>query len=322
MKICFVHSGIIPPKTYGGTERILYWLIKELSLMGVDVTLIGHPRSDLSQIGGTLIPWEGGDWSTLVPSNIDLLHLFLTPSEEIQKRFPVLVTIHGNGKPGERFIPNTLFLSKKHAENHGASHFVYNGIDFADYPYLPGKKLANNNYLFLAKASWKVKNLRDCIRACRKNHRHLHIAGGRTWFPSRYLHNHGMIGQEKKLELLRLVDGLLFPVRWHEPFGVAVIEAMSQGVPVYASPFGSLPELISPESGRIASNYQELEDLLAAPPSFDPLVIRHYAEEKFSARTMAQNYCNYYQRVIGGEILHSEAPISRCKNSAEILLDF
>lgn len=322
MKVCFVHSGIIPPKTYGGTERILYWLIKELGKIGVQVYLIGHPLSDLSRIGGTLIPWTGGEWLELVPKDTDLLHLFLTPSAEVLKRFPTLVTIHGNGKAGEEFIANTVFLSRIHAENHGASHFVYNGIDFDDYPFDPKKKLNHENYLFLAKASWKVKNLGHCIRACRKTKRHLHIAGGRSWLPSGFIHNYGMIGQQTKLDLLRKMDGLLFPVRWHEPFGVAVIEAMSQGVPVYASCYGSLPELVGQGTGVILHSYDELVSALLANHTFDPTYIRQYAEENFSSQVMASNYYRYYQRVIAGEVLHSNPPISRCKNSAEILLDF
>ncbi len=258
----------------------------------------------------------------MVPSDTDLLHLFLTPDQEVLNRFPTLVTIHGNGKAGEQFIPNTLFLSRVHAENHGATHFVYNGLDFDDYPYMDNKKLAHDNFMFLAKASWKVKNLRHCIEACRKNKKHLHIAGGRSWWPSLYIHNYGMIGQEKKLELLRKMDGLLFPVRWHEPFGVAVIEAMSQGVPVYASSYGSLPELVAPGTGLILHNHQQLIEALSNPQHFDPLFIRRYAEDNFSSRKMAQNYLSYYQRVISGEVLHPEPPMSRCKNSAEILLDF
>lgn len=124
------------------------------------------------------------------------------------------------------------------------------------------------------------------------------------------------------MELLRQMDGLLFPVRWHEPFGVAVIEAMSQGVPVYASCYGSLPELVAPGTGLILQNHQQLIEALAEPKQFDPQYIRTYAEEHFSSRQMAQHYLNYYHRVIAGEILHPTPPISKCKNSAEILLDF
>ncbi len=322
MKVCFVHSRPIPPATYGGTERILYWLIKELTKLGVECFLIGHKDSDLSGIGGKLIVQTEEDWRKHIPYNIDLLHLFLTPDSSITDQFPTVVTIHGNGKPGEKFIQNTLFLSEKHAYNHGAEAFVYNGIDFSDYPYVPKRVPDWKNFMFLAKASWKVKNLSHCIKSCRGAKKHIHIAGGRSYVPSRYVHNYGMIGQEKKLELLRSVDALLFPVRWHEPFGVAVIEAMSQGVPVIGSPYGSLPELIPEGTGIICQNYEELRAVVRDHHSFAPDLIREYAEKNFSSQVMASNYLKYYQRVLAGEKINSKLPETRCKNSAEKLLVF
>lgn len=322
MKVCFVHSRPIPPSTYGGTERILYWLIKELTLLGVECFLIGHKDSDLSRVGGTLIVQTNDDWRTHIPKDIDLLHLFLTPDSSITDNYATVVTIHGNGKPDEVFNRNTLFLSEKHAANHGATAFVYNGIDFEDYPYVSRKTADWKDFMFLAKASWKVKNLSHCIKACRSNKKHLHVAGGRSYFPSRYVHNYGMIGQEKKLELLRSVDGLLFPVRWHEPFGVAVIEAMSQGLPVVGSPYGSLPELIRKGSGLICENFSQLKEIIKENHRFDPEFIRNYAETNFSSRVMAESYLEYYKKALRGDVINDSAPITRCKNSAEKLLVF
>ncbi|MCK5883084.1 MAG: glycosyltransferase [Bacteriovoracaceae bacterium] len=322
MKVCFVHSRPIPPSTYGGTERILYWLIKELTLLGVECFLIGHKDSDLSMVGGTLIVQTDADWRKHIPTNIDLLHLFLTPDSSITDQYATVVTIHGNGRPDEVFSQNTLFLSEKHAANHGSTAFVYNGIDFEDYPYAPKKIRDWSNFMFLAKASWKVKNLSHCIKACRSNRKHLHVAGGVSYFPSRFVHNYGMIGQEKKLELLRSIDGLLFPVRWHEPFGVAVIEAMSQGVPVVGSPYGSLPELISEGSGLICENLSQFKEAIKNNHKFDPDFIRDYAETNFSSVVMAKNYLEYYKKALRGEKINQSQPVTKSKNSAEKLLVF
>ena len=68
MKILFQHDGIIPVKTYGGTERILYWLMKELSILGHEVYLIVHPQSQVKDIGVRLIEMTHEDWvSSSVP---------------------------------------------------------------------------------------------------------------------------------------------------------------------------------------------------------------------------------------------------------------
>lgn len=323
MKILFQHHTAVPVKTYGGTERILMWLMKELVLLGHEVVLIGHPDSIVDDIGVELIPNidKLEDWRPLIPSDVDILHVFHTPN--VEYNFPYVVTIHGNGKPGEVFDINTIFLSKKHAENHNAKTYVYNGLDFSEYPFNEKKSLNWNNFMFLAKASWKVKNLKNCVKACKKNKKHLQIAGGKKISFSKYIHSHGMIGQEKKIELLRSVDALLFPVRWHEPFGVAVVEAFSQGVPVIGTPFGSLPELISDEAGMICETYDEFEKELSGPSKiYDPSKIRAYAENKFSSKNMALNYIDCYEKVLKGDSLNDDIPRSIGEVDAEKVLPF
>src|SRR5690606_25353996 len=115
-----------------------------------------------------------------------------------------------------------------------------------------------NDFLFLAKASWSVKNLKSCTRVARKLHKKLHIAGGRYIWPSRFIKSHGMVGGTEKLQIINTCNALLFPVRWHEPFGIAIIEAMACGLPVIGSCYGSLPELIQSDSGKIVQSEKEL----------------------------------------------------------------
>ncbi len=324
MKIVFEHSGILPVKLYGGTERIIYWLMKELVKLGHEVCLIGHPDSEVEDIGVKLIPnEEDQNWKLKIPHGTDVIHTFYSTDQE-EIGIPTLVTIEGNGRPGEEFPKNTVFVSKKHALNHGSEHFVYNGLDLDEYPFDPSKKkLEWNNFAFLAKASWKVKNVNDCIKACKKNKRHLHIAGGRKWTLNPYIHSYGMIGQDKKIPLLQKCDALLFPVRWHEPFGIAVIEAMALGCPVIGSAYGSLPELISECSGRVVNNYKELEDVVGQLGNiFNPIEIRNYVETKFSSSQMALKYIEYYNKIISGQWVNEKRPKAQFVKPAESPLDF
>ncbi|RLA61723.1 MAG: glycosyltransferase family 4 protein [Epsilonproteobacteria bacterium] len=306
MKILFNHPEVVPVKRYGGTERILYWLMKELVLLGHEVVLVGNPKSQVKEIGVELIPHES-DWRYLIPSDVDILHLFISPHLKFDQ--PLMVTLHGNGQVGESFHQNTVFLSRKHAENHGSKEFVYNGIDLSEYPAPLKKKLGWDKFLFLAKASWKVKNLKDCIKACKTNEKYLEVAGGKGFSLSSYIHYNGLVDQVKKLELLNEIDALLWPVRWHEPFGVAVIESMALGAPVISSRYGSLPELINEKTGILCDNYFEFEKAVGlAENTFDQEYLRHYVESNFTAKIMAENYLKYYQRVIDGEALNPTNP--------------
>lgn len=324
MKIVFSHNGVLPVVGYGGIERILFWHMAELARMGHQVVLIGHPDSKVKEHGIELIPMKGTnlEWVEQVPQDADIIHL--SYNYRVPGKIPTIITVHGNGQVGEVFDKNAVFVSKKHAEIHGSDQFVHNAIDLSEYPYYPKATREWKNFLFLAKASWRVKNLKDSVRAARKNKKHLHVAGGRWWGLSRYVHNHGIVGGDDKMSIIRSCDFMVFPVRWQEPFGIAVIEAMSQGLPVIGSPYGSLPELITKETGFIAKNAQELEALVAGDHSleFNPDVIRKYVEDNFNVRKHAEKYLGLYQRVINGESLNAKNPTYQFNQRAEDLLPY
>lgn len=324
MKIVFFHHEALPVTGYGGTERILFWHMVELARKGEKVVLVGHPDSKVQDYGIELIPFrdEPELWARIIPKGTDIIHLPF--NAKIAGDIPTINTVHGNGKIGELFTENSVFVSKKHAEIHGSQQYIHNAINFNEYPFYPKEKREWNKFLFLAKASWKVKNLNHAVKACRHSSKHLQVAGGRWWGLSRYIHNHGIVGGEEKLNLIRQSDALLFPVRWHEPFGIAVIEAMSQGLPVIGSPYGSLPELISKESGFIAHNYDELQNFVKEnhSGSFDPYSIRQYAEARFGISMYTEKYLELYKKVIRGEKLNSSPPTYQLLQRAEELLPF
>ncbi|MDD0852567.1 glycosyltransferase [Halobacteriovorax sp. GB3] len=324
MKIVFVHMGVLPVKTYGGTERILFWHMKELVRQGHQVALIGNKNSEVTKYGIDLIPLEAKDeqlWPTLIPNDADLVHLQWNWQQELG--IPHVCTVHGNGKPGETFYKNTVFVSKRHAQNHQSKSYVHNAIDFEEYPFEAPKKQKWDEFLFLAKASWRVKNVKHAVKACKKAKKILHIAGGKVLSFSKYIKNEGFVGGQKKLDLIRQSDALVFPIRWEEPFGIAVIEAMSQGRPVVVSPYGSMKELVTPEVGFICNNYLELEQVIIQNENnFDPLIIREYAEEHFSINLYTQRYVELYKKVVAGRSLNDQNPHFPGPKRAEDLLPF
>lgn len=320
MKITLEHAGVLPVTHYGGTERIIYWLMKGLVEAGHEVNLISIKESEaVKKIGVNLVIKKNEDWRFDIPKNTDVVHTFYTPKIS---EFPHLVTIQGNGVPGEKFIKNTVFVSQKHAQNHGAESFVYNALDLAEYPYVKKNSHHWKNFLFLAKASWKIKNLAHCVQSCKKANKHLHIAGGRWWGLSRFIHSHGMVDQSQKNKLMDQCDALLFPVRWHEPFGIAIIEAMARGLPVIGSPFGSLPELITSEVGVICKSYDDLLKTVSRGENhFNADKIRSTVEEKFSHKIMTKNYVGFYEKVLKGETFNQNEPMAKftVRADAELL---
>jgi glycosyltransferase involved in cell wall biosynthesis len=328
MKIVFFHAGLLPVKKYGGIERLIYWHMIELVKQGHHVTLIGHPNSQVEDKGIKLIPYnpkKDPDFENYIPDHSDIIHLAC--NYKMRTNIPTLITIHGNGQIGEVFHPNTVFVSKNHATNHGSKQFIYNALDFTEYPYEGPQKDKKNSwkkFLFLAKASWKVKNLKHCVNAAKKTKKHLHILGGRSFWPSQFIHNYGIVGGTLKLETMKQCDALLFPVRWHEPFGLAMIEAMAMGLPVIGSSFGSLPEILSPRVGILCKNYDEFQNVLnSSRPSFlNADEIRSYVEERFSIKTYTSQYIELYGQVLKGLSLSPNPPTLLSKKSPQDLLPF
>jgi glycosyltransferase involved in cell wall biosynthesis len=108
----------------------------------------------------------------------------------------------------------------------------------------------------------------------------------------------GEVGDAEKGEFLKDAIGLLFPINWPEPFGLAMAEALACGTPVIARPKGSVPEVI--EHGRTGFICPDIEAMVEACQHLDQLSraeCRRVAEDRFSARAMAEGYLRVYQTV-------------------------
>jgi glycosyltransferase involved in cell wall biosynthesis len=102
-----------------------------------------------------------------------------------------------------------------------------------------------------------------------------------------------------KVALLQNARATLFPIEWEEPFGLVMIESMACGTPVIATRCGAVPEVIEEgRSGVIVDDYREMVDAIGAADDLDPVECRRYAEERFSAVRMVDDYEAVYQRVV------------------------
>jgi glycosyltransferase involved in cell wall biosynthesis len=307
MKIVHVIWTQFPIRDYGGTERVCYWLAKAQAEMGHEVFVMCKPGSKLSFAKTLELPDHLTELDPLLPAGTDIVQLYGTPKYKI--RSPYLVNIGGNGEAGEEFSPNTVFVSRNHAERHGWTEFVYNGIDLSEYPIQTAKE---NYLLFLAKASWRVKNLKGAIEIARKAKVPLEIAGGSAPFWQNWrggVHSNGMVGGAHKLQLLQKAKALLFPVLWDEPFGLAVIEALACGTPVIATPRGSLPEIVDSSCGKLDDSISGLVRAVEEA-RYDPDQCRARVENKFTHLHMAESYLFYYKKILSDGKLREGFPIT------------
>lgn len=311
MNILIQHNALLPVSQYGGTERVVWWLGKQLHQLGHQVTFLVKEGSTCPF--AKVLPYnEQKSVDEQVPDGIDLVHLNST-YEATQK--PQVVTVHGNPHESEKLAINSIFVSQNHAERYGAKAFVHNGLDFDDYG-KPDLNLPRKHLHFLAKAAWRVKNVKGAIEISRRSHHKLIVMGGTRlnlkmgfrFTPDLHVKFYGMVGGEQKLSLLNQSKALLFPVLWHEPFGIAITESLYMGAAVFGTPYGSLPELVTDEVGFLSNHKSELVEQLLNVDHFSPKRCHEYAQDVFSARAMAEKYIGYYESVLAGKPLNSQPP--------------
>ena len=85
-------------------------------------------------------------------------------------------------------------------------------------------------------------------------------------------------------------------MRWHEPFGLAIIESLYYGCPVVGTPYGSLPELVNKQIGFLSIHKSELLQALENIQAFDSVLCHETALENFNSRKMAMAYLEKYSR--------------------------
>jgi len=306
MRILIVNDTLLPAHLYGGTERVIWWLGKELVRLGHQVTFLAKEGSTCP-FGKMLFYNPQVPLNDQIPADIDVIHLNFQPQEQIIK--PYLITHHGNFHDRDEFDINTVFVSRNHAERNGSTRFVHNGLDPEEYGEV---NLAQNRkyLLFLAYAKRPAKNLKHCSLITRKTGNVLAVVGGKgTWWRWRpWMDYKGFLGGEEKNAVLRDSKALLFPVRWHEPCAITLLEALYFGLPVFGTTYGCLPEIVTPEAGFLSNSVSALIEAVKDLDRYNPRRIHEYACDKFSAKRMTQDYLKLYEQVLNGQSLNPQPP--------------
>ncbi|RUM40050.1 MAG: glycosyltransferase family 4 protein [Desulfocapsa sp.] len=315
MKILIVANGTIPVRLYGGTQRVVWGLGKELAKSGHRVSYLVAPDSscDFAEI----LPFD----ATLpihkqIPPDTEIIH-FNVPTLGLEKlKTPYIITMHGNINSLHEFDQNTIFISADHAARYGSDCYVHNGLDWNEYT-KPSMTATRRYFHFLGKAAWRIKNVRGAIDIIKRTKKEkVKILGGvrfnlnmglRFTFTPR-AQFYGMVGGKEKDKLLQHSKGLLTPVRWHEPFGLSVIESLFYGCPVFGTPYGALPEIVAKDVGFLSKNCDEIAQELLDIDHYSNRYCHDYAVENFNAAKMADSYVVKYEQVLAGEKLNARSP--------------
>jgi len=313
MKICIVIDCLLPAYLYGGSERVVVWLARGLQELGHKVVFIAKKGSALD-FAEVIELDKAKPIDLQVPLDTDIVHLHT--DMDFPERFKACMTIHGNTSIARSFHPNTIFCSQKHAHNHGGEAFVHLGLDPREYGAPNYSRSTNAPLIFLGKAAWRLKNVKGAISVARSANKEICILGGtrlnfkmgfRFTF-DRHAHFYGMVGGEEKNAILRNASGLVFPVLWDEPGATAVVESLYFGLPIFATPYGCMPELVPSQVGRLSNIAEELAVAASTSEKFDPRVIHAWWSSGFTYLHMASKYLKYYESILDGQNLH-DAPL-------------
>ncbi len=307
MHVVHVSRWRLPVQGYGGVPRAVFWLAKAQVEQGDRVTILAPKGTECP--GATIIELPAGqaDYSPYIaatlPADADILHLHHLPT--VEPPIPWVLTSQGNS-PGElQYMPNKIYISGNHARRGGATAFVYNGIDPEEFIYREQK---DDYFLFLSKVSRRVKGVDVALRLARQMGFRLLVAGG-TRFSLRKtgglldsllgnVHFCGEVSGRRKAELIAGARALIFPIRWEEPFGLVVTEALVSGTPVITTPRGSMPELVTPDVGFLCNSYDEMVAAIQRIGEIDPATCRRRVLENFTNHHSAEGYRRYYREAI------------------------
>jgi glycosyltransferase involved in cell wall biosynthesis len=327
----------IPPKYYGGTERIVSYLTEELVRQGHEVTLFGSgdsvtkarliaPCRQALRLDATCLDqlsqhtlmleqvFERVREFDIIHFHIDYLHFPLCR----RHAGPHLTTLHGRLDIADIFplfrefrdmpvisISNTQRRPLPWLNWQGT---VYHGLPENLYRFHPGQ----GDYLaFLGRIS-PEKRVDRAIEIARRAGIPLRIAAkvsdkDREYFEKTIqpmlndplVEYIGEIGEGEKNAFLGNARALLFPIDWPEPFGIVMIEAMACGTPVIAWPMGSVPEVMEQEgAGFIVNSVEEAAAAVGRCDGLNRGRCREIFEERFTAARMARDYLRLYEGLL------------------------
>lgn len=323
----------VPPRLYGGIERIVDMLARGLMQRGHDVTLFANPASTVMC---RVLPYPGATsqnrihtisnmWhvsKTIRRGHYDVVHSFarlayLMPL--LPLRIPKIMSYQRAVTPrtvrfGNLFSRGTLSFTACAAhlmrqwEGDSNFHLVYNGVPLETYQYRAGVD-ADAPLIYLGRVE-EIKGVHLAVEVAKRSGRRLIIAGNvpqgehqQRYFAERIqphidgktVEHVGAVDDAQKSHLLGRSAAMLMPLLWEEPFGIVMAEALACGTPVIGLRRGSLPEIVQQGiNGFVCDSVDQMVAAVSRVAEIDRRECRRVAEERFSDRVIVDCYERLY----------------------------
>lgn len=316
MHILLCNDAPVTVFACGGTERVMWDLAKNLVTKGHQISFLA-PKNSHCPFARILPLNHTQALQDQIPDDVDLVHFNFNPGPDFECAKPWFMTQHGNFIPDDFLPTNTISVSSNHAQRHGAQCYVRNGLDWQAYGLVNFLTQRRHHY-FLGKAAWRLKNVQSAINEAKQANipfivmggTRLNLKRGFRFNGSRKVTFLGMVGGELKFDTLQHSKGLVFRVRWHEPFGLAIIESLYLSCPIFSTPCDEWPEIVSSDCGFKFNNQSDLADSVQTMMS-DQKACHERAVEHFNTELMAQRELQIYDRIMSGEALNPEPPMMK-----------
>ncbi len=336
----------VPPKKYGGIERVVHALTEELVRRGHEVTLFATGDSITSAKLEYVYPralreakikdTHGlSEWTIyhilsayMRQQQFDIIHdhnslLGLLPAQFAKT--PTIITLHGPITPNNKRLyekvtnPYLVAISRsqtQHVPNVKIADTIYNGLNLETCPF---SKTHKGYLLFVGRISME-KGTHYAIDVASDLHLPLIIAAKLDEVDKEYFKDYiepringeqirwiGEVDEAERNKLMSEAMALLHPVTWREPFGLTLIEAMACGTPVIAFNKGSIPEIvINGKTGFVVNDVEEMITAITQISQIDRRECRRHVLKHFTAKKMSDNYEQLYFRILERRVKEDE----------------
>ncbi|MEZ5039041.1 MAG: glycosyltransferase [Saprospiraceae bacterium] len=326
----------VPPKLYGGIERIADSLASEYKAAEHEVILLAHPASSC-KAAKTKYGWKGAksqDKRDILTNAIQLFQVYQKEKPDIIHSFSRLLYLYplflfskalfvqsyqraisakstsiAKSLAGPRLRLTAcgahLFQQLPQVAHWTAIH------NFTDTDFLTPNSNQSKEYLLFLGRIEPIKGTKEAIEAAKATGEKLLIAGNipeayqsyfdqevKPWL-SDQIQYVGPVNDVQKRELFQGAKAFLFPIQWEEPFGIVMAESLACGVPIIAFDRGSVPEVvIHGKNGFICKSLQEMVNAIDKIETIAPSSCRKYAETNFSSHSIAKKYLLLFEDLL------------------------
>ena len=323
----------VPPRHYGGIERIIDMLCREYVSRGHEVLLVAHPESHTS---GELVALPGLSFrkkTDLIKNSltiaratsqfkphvvhsfgrlIQLLPLFPLKVSKImsyqrEPHLPGIARATQLARKGSLLFTGCSDYISKQLVTVAPARTVYNGVPLETFTFR--ESITDDAALVFLGRLEQIKGVHNAIEIARSSGRRLIIAGNipsgseyELYFRERvepFLDDRieyiGPVDDSQKNKLLGEALALVMAIEWNEPFGIVMAEALACGTPILGTPLGAVREVVQHGvNGVIAPTSAALSKLVPDLLQISRAECRHSCVERFSDRSVADSYLTLY----------------------------